>query len=140
MLNQSLACTIDLRSQVKHAAWNVKGSTCMPLRALFATIAVELDTYTDLLTERIAVLGGVVRGTVRIAAIQSTLPEYPGDMVEGDAHVDALAERFAHYARVIRACIAHAADVEDADTANVYTDISRGIDKQLWLLEAHLHQ
>jgi starvation-inducible DNA-binding protein len=60
--------------------------------------------------------------------------------VGGEAHVQALAERCAHYATVIRACITHAADVEDADTANVYTDISRGIDKQLWILEAHLHQ
>ena len=140
MLNQTLACTVDLRSQVKQASWNVKGRAFVQLRALFENIAVELDAYTDLLAERIAVLGGVVRGTVRMVATQSTLPEYPGDLVEGDAHVQALAERCAHYARVIRACIAHAADVEDADTANVYTDISRGIDKQLWILETHLHQ
>lgn len=140
MLNQTLACTVDLRSQVKQASWNVKGRASVQLRALFATVAVELDAYTDLLSERIAVLGGVVRGTVRIAATQSALPEYPGDLVEGDAHVCALAERFAHYTRVIRACIAHATDVEDADTANIYTDISRGADKQLWIFEAHLHQ
>lgn len=140
MLNQALACTVDLRSQVKQGSWNVKGKASIQLRALFATVAVELEAYTDLLTERIAVLGGVVRGTVRIAATQSTLPEYPGDIVEGNAHVDALAGRFAHYARIIRACIAHATDVEDADTANVCTDISRGIDKQLWIFEAYLHQ
>ena len=140
MLNQTLACTVDLRSQVKQASWNVKGRASVQLRALFATAVVELDTYTDLLSERIAVLGGVVQGTIRIAATRSTLPEYPGDLVEGDAHVGALAERFAHYARVIRACITHATDVEDADTANIYTDISRGADKQLWLFEAHLHQ
>ena len=140
MLNQTLACTMDLRSQVKQAAWNVKGRAFVQLRTLFEAIAVELDAYIDLLAERIAILGGVVGGTVRMVAIQSTLPEYPGDLVGGEAHVQALAERCAHYATVIRACITHAADVEDADTANVYTDISRGIDKQLWILEAHLHQ
>ena len=84
MLNQTLACTVDLRSQVKQAAWNVKGSAFIQLHALFDTIAVELDAYTDLLAERIAVLGGMASGTVRTAATQSTLPEYPGDIVEGD--------------------------------------------------------
>jgi starvation-inducible DNA-binding protein len=140
MLNQILACTVELRSQVKQAAWNVKGNACIPLQGLFDAIAVELDSYTDLLAERITVLGGVVRGTIRMVAVQSTLPEYPEDIVEGHAHVRILVERFADYAKVMRSCIAHAADVEDADTANVCTDISRGVDKRLSLLEAYLYQ
>ena len=140
MLNQTLACTVDLRSQVKQACWNVKGKDFSQLHALFDTIATELEGYTDLIAERIAVLGGVALGTVRTAAAHSTLPEYPGDIVDGTAHVLVLAERFAHYAAAMRAGITHAADVEDANTANVYTDISRGVDKQLWVLEAYLHQ
>jgi hypothetical protein len=52
----------------------------------------------------------------------------------------ALAERFAFYATALRACISHATDVEDAGSAAVYTDISRGVEKQLWFLEVHLHQ
>jgi starvation-inducible DNA-binding protein len=140
MLNQNLACAVDLRSQVKQACWNVKGQDFSPLRALFTTIAIELAAYSDLLAERISVLGGVVRGTVRTAALQSNVPEYPDGIVEGNAHVLALAERFAYYATVVRDEISHAADVEDADTAAICTDISRGVDKQLWILEAHLHR
>jgi starvation-inducible DNA-binding protein len=140
LLQQALACTVDLRSQIKQASWNVKGPDFSQLHALFDTIAAELDAYADLIAERIAVLGGVVQGTIRMAAAQSTLPEYSSDLVTGDAHVRALAERFAHYANIMRAGIAHATDVEDAATANVYTDISRGIDKRLWGLDAHLHQ
>ena len=139
MLSQSLACTIDLRSQVKQAAWNVKGSAFMQLHTLFHTIAVELDVYTELLAERIAVLGGEVRGTVRMVATQSALPEYPSNLLEGAAHVDALAERLAHYGKMVRTCMTKAADVEDTDTANIYTDISRGIAQRLRLLEAHLY-
>jgi len=139
LLNQTLACTVDLRSQVKHAAWNVKGTAFIPLRALFNAIAIELEAHTDLIAERIAALGGTVQGTVRTAATQSTLPEYPGAITESDLHVQALAERVAHYARAVRADITYAADVEDADTANVYTDLSRGIDQRLSFLEAHLH-
>lgn len=139
LLNQTLACTVDLRSHVTQACWNVKGTDFVPLHVLFATMATELDAYADLVAERIVVLGGVTRGTARMAATQSMLPEYPSDLVEGNAHVLALAERFAFYATALRAGISHATDVEDAGSAAVYTDISRGVEKRLWFLEAHLH-
>jgi len=140
LLQQALACTVVLRSHVKQAFWNVKGADFFPLQALFATLATELDGYTDLVADRIAALGGVARGTAHIAIAESTLREYPGDLVAGLAHVRALAERFAHYASVVRADITYAADVEDANTANLYTDISRGIETRLRGLDAHLHQ
>src|SRR5262245_32558867 len=136
LLNQTLACTMDLHSQVKQACWNVKGKDFIPLHALFTTIAAALDAYADLVAERIAVLGGVVMGTARMAATLSQLPEYPSALVEGNDHVVALVERFAHYATMMRGGITQAADVEDAGSAAVYTDISRGVDKQLWVLEA----
>jgi starvation-inducible DNA-binding protein len=139
LLNQTLACTVDLRSQVKQASWNVKGKEGSQLRALFDTMAIELDADADLLADRLVVLGGMALGTARTAAEHPTLPEYPGDLAAGDAHVLALAERVAHYTTAVRDAITHAADVGDADTAAVYTDISRGIDKRLQLLEAHLH-
>ena len=140
LLLQTLACTVDLRSQVKQASWNLKGTDVFPLQALCITLAAELEGYTDLVAARITALGGVARGTARIAAGQSTLPEYPDDLTVGDAHVLALAERFAQYATVVRASIAQAADVEDANTANLYTDISRGIEKHLGGLDAYLHR
>jgi starvation-inducible DNA-binding protein len=112
----------------------------LQLQALFENIATELDAYANLLAERLVVLGGVALGTARTAARHSTLPEYPGDIAAGDAHALALAERVALYTTAVRDAIAHAADVGDANTAAVYTDISRGVDKRLQLLEAHLHQ
>jgi starvation-inducible DNA-binding protein len=38
----------------------------------------------------------------------------------------------------VREAIAKTADLGDADTSDLYTEISRAIDKQLWFLEAHL--
>lgn len=140
LLNKTLADTVDLRFQVKQACWNVKGKDFIPLHALFTSIAAALDVYTDLVAERIAVLGGMVMGTVRIAAMLSQLPEYPNMLIEGNEHVTALAERFALYATAIRGSITQTADVEDAGSAAVYTDISRKVDKQLWVLEAHLQR
>jgi starvation-inducible DNA-binding protein len=140
MLNQTLAYTVDLRSHVRQACWNVKGKDFMQLHALFTTIATELEAYSDLVAERIAVLGGVVKGTDRTTATLSELTEYPNTIMDGDAHVAALAERFARYAAVIRSGITRAADVEDAGSAALYTDISRGVDKWLWVLDAYLHR
>jgi len=139
LLNQTLACTVDLRSQVKQAGWNVRGNDFAPLQALFAALASQLDAYADLVAERIAALGGMAMGTARTAAAQSRLTEYPGTIVEGHTHVVALAERFADYARAMREGIALSTDVEDAGSAAVYTEISRGVDKRLWSLDAHLY-
>jgi starvation-inducible DNA-binding protein len=139
LLDQTLACTVDLRSQVQHAAWNVKGSAFLQVRALFDAIALELDAHMQLVAARIIVLGGVVQGTVRTAATQSTLPEYPDNLMESDAHVRALAERVTHYAITIQDAIVHTTDVEDATTANIYTDMSRGIETRLGDLDTYLH-
>jgi starvation-inducible DNA-binding protein len=139
LLNQTLAGTVDLRSQVKQASWNVKGKEGSQLQALFESLAAELEAYANLVAERLVVLGGMALGTARTAARLSTLPEYPGDLAAGDAHALALAERVGLYATAVRDAIAHAADVGDADTAAVYTDISRGIDRRLRALESHLH-
>jgi len=139
ILNQTLACTVDLRSHVKQATWNMKGTDVPQLQTLFATIATELEAYSDLVAERIALLGGIVRGTVRMAATQSRLLEYPDDLVEGHEHVRALAERIAHYVLAVRSDIVHATDVEEVTTAAVYTDIARGVEKRLGTLEAYLY-
>lgn len=138
LLQQSLACTVDLRSHVKQACWNVKGPDFSQLHTLFDSMARTLDAYTDLLAERLVVLGGVAWGTARTAAMQSTVPEYPDTISEGLAHVRALAERFAPYATSLRDGIARTAEVEDAGSSAVYTDISRGVDQQLSVLTAHL--
>ena len=140
LLNQSLACTVDLRSQTSQACWNVKGKDFSVLHPLFVTLVAELAAYTDLVAERVVVLGGMVRRTARMIVLQSRLPEYPEALVEGNDHVLALVERFASYAAALRVSIGLATDVQDTGSAALYTDLSRKVDKQLWLLEAHLHQ
>ena len=56
----------------------------------------------------------------------------------GTADVQALAKRCAHNATVVRANMAHTAEVEDANTAYLYIDISRGI--ETWPGGAPLHR
>jgi len=138
LLNQTLACATDLRSHVKQAFWNVKGRESSVLRMLFKAIASELEDYADLVADRIVVLGGLALVTAREAASHSSLLEYPSHITNGEAYIVALAERFAQYGRAVRSGISQAADVEDSVTVAIYTDILRGIDKQLSCLEAHL--
>ncbi|MEH2424934.1 MAG: DNA starvation/stationary phase protection protein Dps [Nostoc sp.] len=138
ILNQTLAATLDLKTQTKQAHWNVKGTDFYQLHQLFDELAGELEEYVDLVAERVTALGGYALGTVRSAASDSILPEYPFDILDGKDHVTALADRFAPYAKHIREAIAKTNDLGDADTADLYTEISRTIDKRLWFLEAHL--
>jgi len=138
VLTRTLASTLDLKTQVKQAHWNVKGSDFYALHELFDSMAGELEEFVDLVAERITALGAVAQGTARMAAAASFLPEYPLDVVDGIAHVTALAERFAQYGEHVRSGIDQSDVAGDKDTADLYTEISRTIDKRLWFLEAHL--
>lgn len=140
LLNGTLATTLDLKTQVKQAHWNVKGLDFYQLHELFDEMATELEEYIDLVAERVTALGGYAVGTARTAAQDSLIPEYPFDAVEGKDHIVALADRYAIYAKHLREAIDQADNLGDADTADLYTEVSRDIDKRLWFLEAHLYQ
>ncbi len=138
LLNQTLTLTLDLKSQVKQAHWNVKGMNFYQLHQLFDAIASQVEEYSDLIAERVTSLGGTAMGTIRIAAEASTLPEYPFEIIDGKDHVIAIADRLALYGKTVREAIDQSTDLKDAGTADLYTEISRAIDKYLWLLESHL--
>ena len=76
ILNQTLAATLDLKTQTKQAHWNVKGMDFYQLHELFDEIATELEEYVDMVAERVTALGSVAMGTARIAAANSILSEY----------------------------------------------------------------
>ncbi|MEO1004681.1 MAG: DNA starvation/stationary phase protection protein Dps [Cyanobacteria bacterium J06638_38] len=138
ILNQTLAATLDLKTQTKQAHWNVKGMDFYQLHELFDEMATELEEYVDMVAERVTALGGTALGTARIAASESILEEYPLDAVTGAEHVRALADRFGVYAKHVRTAIEQTDELGDADTSDLYTEISRTVDKRLWFLEAHL--
>lgn len=138
LLNGRLADTADLYSQVKHAHWNVKGPNFFQLHQLFDQLAAELIPYIDLIAERATALGGAAMGTTRMAAANSLLPEYPVEASEGQRHLNALIDRYAVFTGNIRKAIDIADEHHDRSTADLFTEISRTADKQLWFLEAHV--
>ncbi len=138
ILNQRLADASDLKSQAKQAHWNVKGMSFIALHELFDQVATELDPHVDDIAERITTLGGVALGTVRVAAQNSSLSEYPLEISDGAAHVDALSNALADFGKKVRADIDATDELGDKDTADILTGISKSIDKLLWFVEAHL--
>ena len=138
LLNRQLADTFDLFSQTKQAHWNVKGAQFYQLHELYDALAGELLAYVDLIAERATALGGAAQGTVRMAAGVARLPEFPSGGIDSLPSVEALAKRFAALAATTRKAIDTAEQAEDMDTADLFTEVSRGLDKSLWFLEAHL--
>ncbi|HEY3803542.1 MAG TPA: DNA starvation/stationary phase protection protein Dps [Kofleriaceae bacterium] len=138
LLNARLADAIDLQTQMKQAHWNVKGPSFIALHELFDKVNEDVEEYVDTLAERAVTLGGVAFGTARSVAKASQMTEYPLQASTGREHVDAVSSALAQFGKSVRAAIDTSAELRDADTADVFTEVSRGVDKWLWFVESHL--
>ena len=137
LLNQQLADVLDLGLQAKQAHWNVKGPNFIGLHELFDKVAEELEEFTDEIAERAVELGGVAHGTTQVVSKNSRLKAYPLDLASGKGHVAALSGALATFGASARTAVDTAMRFGDADTADLFTGISRGVDKLLWMVEAH---
>ena len=137
IIQPRLADSIDLHSQMKQAHWNVRGKSFIALHELFDQIAAEVLAQTDMMAERITALGGQADGTVRITAATSSLSEYPLEPGSQDDHVEAVSQALSSFASTVRSAAREAAEMGDDDTADLFTEVSRATDKNLWLVEAH---
>jgi len=139
LLNARLADTFDLYSQLKQAHWSVRGSDFIQLHELYDTVAESVLEFVDEIAERATALGGLATGTVRMAAEASSLDEYPLDAIAGDETVQVVADRLATYGAAVREAIdVTDSELGDIDTSDLFTEISRSIDKHLWFVEAHV--
>jgi starvation-inducible DNA-binding protein len=137
VLQARLADAVDLITQAKQAHWNVKGPSFVGLHDLFEKVAKDGREHADLIAERITALGGVAEGTAAVAAERSTLPRYPLDIADGPAHVEALSTALAAFGKAARAAIDGTSEMGDQVTADLFTEVARCTDKDLWLVEVH---
>lgn len=137
LLNARLADCIDLQSMCKQAHWNVRGPQFIALHKLFDEVYDAVGEYTDLLAERVVQLGGIAEGTARVAAQRTTLVDYPLTITRASEHVAALSDALAQFGRETRVGIEEMNELEDAGSADILTEISRGIDQWLWFVEVH---
>ena len=138
LLNEELADVLDLGFQTKQAHWNVKGPHFIGLHELFDKVAEDLEEYADGIAERAVELGGAALGTIQVVSKKSRLAAYPLDLATGREHVVALSSVLAVFGRSTRAAIETANKAGDADTADLFTEVSRGLDKWVWMIEAHI--
>ena len=138
LLNQKLADSLDLYTQIKQAHWNIKGMKFMPLHLLLDDLASNFLRYADTIAERATALGGRAMGTVRMAAANSQLDELSCELTDGKEFLVAMSDRFAHYAASSRTAIRRCEAENDAVTADLFTEITREVDKSLYFLESHL--
>lgn len=138
VLDARLAETIDLMHQAKQAHWNVKGRNFIALHQLFDQVADAADEFMDLIAERVVQLGGTAEGTIQVAVKSTDLAEYPLEIKDEQDHVVALSAALAAYGERVRKAIDQSEDLGDRDTADLFTEVSRGADKYLWFVESHI--
>jgi len=138
LLNKHLAAAIDLHAQIKQAHWNVRGPAFIAIHELFDKVSVEVENYSDLIAERARGLGGTAHGTIQVAAERSYLVRYPLGIADEQQHVFAVSGALAAFGQAIQEAIGQAAGFGDANTGDLFTEISRGIDQQLWFVESHI--
>ncbi len=138
LLNARLADAFDLYSQVKQAHWNVRGPNFIGLHKLFDEVAYAVLEHVDMIAEQAAQLGGTAMGTARMAAKATQLKEYPSDIISCEDHANAVSDRLAQFGKLVREGIDEADKAGDADTADLFTEISRSIDKYRWFVESHV--
>ena len=137
LLNKHLAAAIDLHAQVKQAHWNVRGPGFIAIHELFDKVSGDVETYSDMMAERAGGLGGTAHGTVQTAAARSFLVPYALGVASESQHVFAVSGTLAAFGQSVREAVDLAAGYGDTGTADLFTEISRDIDHQLWFVESH---
>lgn len=137
-MNKRLAAAVDLHGQVKQAHWNVRGPTFIAVHELFDKVSEAVEVHSDQLAERAGELGGTAHGAVQTAAEHSFLIAYPHGIADEKQHIFAVAASLAAFGQSTRDAIEHATHFGDPVTADLFTEITRGIDAQLWFVELHI--
>lgn len=139
LLQSRLSDAIDIAAQIKQAHWNVRGPNFIGLHRLFDELNDEFTGYADLLAERLVALGGSAMGTVQETAARSGIDKYPENATVGEDHIAALTAAFSTFSTALKADVLAAEAAEDPATADLFTEVLRGVDQSRWLASAHQH-
>ncbi|MGB3455933.1 MAG: DNA starvation/stationary phase protection protein Dps [Litorimonas sp.] len=140
LLNAALTDAITLSLSIKQAHWTLKGPSFIGLHELMDDVGGRMNDAADMIAERCIILGGHTQGTLEQVAAGSTVEPYPGDISWQGDHVTALTERLMAFGALMRRSIEAAGEAGDEDTADLFTEISRTVDKDAWFVGAHATQ
>ena len=136
--NACLADAVDLQLHCKHAHWNVKGPNFIALHQLFDQVNESVEDYIDLIGERAVQLGGIANSTAHVVTTWAHMPENDSQSPSERDYVQSLSGALASFGRIAREAIGKSNELGDAVSADIFTEISRGVEKWLWMVEAHL--
>lgn len=139
-LNARLADLIDLALITKQAHWNLKGPQFIGVHEMLDGFRSSVDGLVDMVAERAVQLGGTAYGTVQAVSANSACKPYPTNVYKIADHISSLIDRYATVANNVRESIDVTGEAGDADTADLFTEASRALDKHLWFLEAHTQE
>lgn len=137
LLNARLVDTIAITLAVKQAHWNLKGQGFIGVHELLDDVADRLRESADLMAERAVILGGFAKGTIEVVSDKAEIEAYPVEISDLEDHVQALKERFMVLGGAVREAAETAEDAGDDDTADLFTEVSRTVDKDAWFIGAN---
>ena len=137
VLNARLADSTDLQVAVKQAHWNVKGTGFIGFHELLDMVADHMREHSDLMAERAVILGGYAKGTIQVAVENTTLQPYPVELEDIPSHAREIRDRLMAFGAKVREAIEAAGEAGDEDTADLFTEVSRTVDKDAWFVGAH---
>ena len=137
LLNANLANVIDLTLAGKQCHWNLQGPGFIGVHQLLDETTLRLLEISDTIAERVVIVGGEPNGLAARVAKDSVLKPYPTGIIAVNDHVKALTERYKVVAETLREAIKTAGDAGDEDTADLFTEASRIIDKDAWFIGAN---
>ena len=141
-LNTTVAELLDLFGRIKQAHWNLRGESFIGLHKLLDEFAERTLEDIDAVAERATALGGIVEGTLREAVKQSHLSrkEEPDSRSGMTDWIRELSDAHATTSMHVRMAVKSLTNSDDFATADLLTDVLKHVEKQLWLLEAHLQK
>lgn len=137
-LNALLADAADLTMQAKQAHWALRGPNFIALHKLFDDVYEHAGEWADTIAERVAALGGQPKGTLQEAAKNTRLDAYPVELVADREHVARFSMSLGKFGSNLRSAIEQFTRDGDLGSADLVTEMSREVDKDLWFVEAHL--